>query len=148
MNLLHFSFEMGQSRPLILKYYVPFSTSNKHDITANQRAGFEWGASNSIWCWLLLYNLCYTQPLASFHIIGFLKNGPIRASFCLFSSFSRYNFNNTNWKKHRWCAWDSNPRPQDGRRRRYHGAMAAGHSELVLSIRQCVLFSKYLSGVL
>ena len=28
----------------------------------------------------------------------FLKNGPISASFCLFSSFSSYNFNNTNWK--------------------------------------------------
>ena len=28
----------------------------------------------------------------------FLKNGPIPASFCLFSSFSLYNFNNTNWK--------------------------------------------------
>ena len=27
--------------------------------------------------------------------------------FCVFQSFSRYNFNNTNWK-HRWCAWDSN----------------------------------------
>ena len=44
--------------------------------------------------------------------------------FCLFSSFSRYNFN-TNWKKCRWCAWDSNPRPQDGRRRWNHGALAA-----------------------
>ena len=38
-----------------------------------------------------------------------LKNGPIPASFCLFLSFSHYNFNNTNWKKRRWCAWDSNP---------------------------------------
>ena len=28
-------------------------------------------------------------------------------------------------KKHRWCAWDSNPGPQDGRHRRNHGAMAA-----------------------
>ena len=28
-------------------------------------------------------------------------------------------------KKHRWCAWDSNPGPQDGRRRRNHRAMAA-----------------------
>ena len=28
-------------------------------------------------------------------------------------------------KKHRWRAWDSNPGPQDGRRRRNHGAMAA-----------------------
>ena len=27
-------------------------------------------------------------------------------------------------KKHRWCAWDSNPRPQDGRQRLNHGAMA------------------------
>ena len=44
--------------------------------------------------------------------------------FCLFSSFSRYNFN-TNWKKCRWCAWDSNPWPQDGRRRWNHGASAA-----------------------
>ena len=38
----------------------------------------------------------------------FKKSGPIPASFCLFSSFSCYNFN-TNWKKHRWCAWDLNP---------------------------------------
>ena len=28
--------------------------------------------------------------------IRFLKNGPIPASFCLFSLFSHYNFNNTN----------------------------------------------------
>ena len=28
-------------------------------------------------------------------------------------------------KKHRWCAWDSNLGPQDGRRRWNHGAMAA-----------------------
>ena len=31
-------------------------------------------------------------------------------------------------KKRRWCAWDSNPGPQDGRRRRNHGAMAATRS--------------------
>ena len=35
--------------------------------------------------------------------------------FFLFSSFSHsnikysFNFNIINWKKHRWCAWDSNP---------------------------------------
>ena len=52
----------------------------------------------------------------------FEKNGPIPASFCLFSLFSHYNFNN--WKKNRWCAWESNPGPHDGRRRRNHGAMA------------------------
>ena len=28
-------------------------------------------------------------------------------------------------KKHRWCAWDSNPGRQDGRHRRIHWAMAA-----------------------
>ena len=54
----------------------------------------------------------------------FLKHGPIAASFCLFSFFSHYNFN-TYWNKHRWCAWDSNPGPQDGRRRLNHRAMAA-----------------------
>ena len=27
--------------------------------------------------------------------------------------------------RRRWCAWDSNPGPQDGRRRQNRGAMAA-----------------------
>ena len=54
----------------------------------------------------------------------FFKYGPIPASFSLFSSFSHQN-SITNWKKHRWCAWDSNLGPQDGRRRQNHGAMAA-----------------------
>ena len=48
----------------------------------------------------------------SYSLVSFFKNGPMQASFCLFSSFSHYNFNNTNWKKRRWCAWDLNPRPQ------------------------------------
>ena len=51
------------------------------------------------------------------------KNGPILASFCLLSSFSHYNFNNTNWKSVDGVR-DTNSRPQD-RRLRYHGAMAA-----------------------
>ena len=38
-----------------------------------------------------------------------------------------YNLNLINWKKHRWCAWDSNPGRQDGRRRWIHWAMAAPH---------------------
>ena len=54
----------------------------------------------------------------------FLKMGQSRPLFCLFLFLSRCNFN-TNWKKHRWCATDSNLGPQDGRRRRNHGAMAA-----------------------
>ena len=51
--------------------------------------------------------------------------GQSRPLFRLFSFFSSYNFNNTNWKKHWWCAWDSNPGPQYGRRRQNHGSMAA-----------------------
>ena len=54
----------------------------------------------------------------------FLKKlGESRSLFGLFSPFSRYNFNNTNWKKRRWCSWDSNPGLQDGRCRRNHRAM-------------------------
>ena len=57
----------------------------------------------------------------------FKKMGQSRPLFCLFSFFSSYNFNNTNWKKLWWCAWDLNPGPQAVRRWRNHGAMAATH---------------------
>ena len=73
-------------------------------------------------------------------LLTFLKNGPIPASFCLFSSFSHYNFNNTNWKKRSWCAWDSNTGQQDGRRRQNHGAMAL----LTLVTKKMLL--KFLTG--
>ena len=64
----------------------------------------------------------------------FLKNGPIPASFCLFSFFSCYNFN-TNWKKHRWCAWDLNPGPQDGRRRLFYKCAIPVCHSLLASMR-------------
>ena len=51
-----------------------------------------------------------------------------------FSLFSQYNFNNRNIKKRRWCACDSNPGPQDGRRRQNHRAMAATHFEKYFTI--------------
>ena len=39
-----------------------------------------------------------------------LQNGLLPASFLSFShSNFNYNFNNANWRKRRWCAWDSNP---------------------------------------
>ena len=57
-------------------------------------------------------------------LMGLFLNGPIPASFCIFSFFSHYNFY-TNWKKRRWCAWESNPGPQDGTCRQNHGATAA-----------------------
>ena len=66
---------------------------------------------------------------ASFNLF---LNGPIPASFCLFSSFFDYNINNKNWKKHRWCSWDSKPQPQDGRRRK-NGAMVAPKRPSILS---------------
>ena len=43
----------------------------------------------------------------------------------IFVFSTRYNSNFLNWKKRRWCAWDSNPGRQDGRRERIHWAMAA-----------------------
>ena len=66
----------------------------------------------------------HSRPLFLYLILFFKQNGPFPASFCLFLFFSRHNFN-TNWKKHRWCAWDSNLGPKDGGRRQNHGAMEA-----------------------
>ena len=70
--------------------------------------------------------------------IRFYNMGQTRPLFRLFSSFSHSNnkysfiFNNINWKKHRWCAWDSNLELQDDRCRRNHGAMAAALQVSVL----------------
>ena len=50
--------------------------------------------------------------------------GQSRPLFGLFSSFSHSNFNKTNCKKLRCCAWYSNPELQDGRHRQNHEAMA------------------------
>ena len=72
----------------------------------------------------------------SYDLVCFLKiflNIPIPASFCLFSSFSHYNFNNTIWKKCRWCAWDLNPGPQDARRRWNQRAIVTTKSANTLS---------------
>ena len=50
-------------------------------------------------------------------------------------------------KKLKWCAWDSNPGPQDGRLRRNHGAMAvmkfevkAGAISSIAKITSVVIF--------
>ena len=71
------------------------------------------------------------RPTVKFGFYFLLKIIQIPSSFCLFSSFCHYNFNLFisvdihKFKKHRWCAWDSNLWPQDGRRRLNHGAIAA-----------------------
>ena len=69
--------------------------------------------------------------------------GQSRPLFCLFSFFSRYNFN-TNWKKCRWYAWDSNPGPQDGRRIRNLYFLTRSHSfDLIISIELISLIRLY-----
>ena len=54
----------------------------------------------------------------------FLKIGNSWPRFVYFRLFHIIKIN-LNWYKHRWCAWDSNPGHQDGKRRRVHWAMAA-----------------------
>ena len=54
----------------------------------------------------------------------FFKYGPIPASFSFIFVLFTKQFN-CKLKKHRWCAWDSNTWPQNGRRRRNHRDMAA-----------------------
>ena len=60
---------------------------------------------------------------------SFFKYGPIPASFSFIFVLSSFQFHlqfqQYKLKKHVWCAWDSNPGEQDGRRRTNHGAMAA-----------------------
>ena len=72
-----------------------------------------WTLIKTSFCFGCVYNVTFI-----------FLNGPIPASFLFIFVFSHYNFN-TNWKKRRWCAWDSKPGPQDGRRRQNHRAMAA-----------------------
>ena len=59
------------------------------------------------------FSKCRTRETIS--IVFFKKWANPGLFLFLFLSFSHHNFNNTNVKKHRWCACDSNPGPQDGR---------------------------------
>ena len=65
-----------------------------------------------------------------------------RPLFVYFRSFHiPIQMTNINWKKHRWCAWDSNPGQQDGRRRRIHWAIAAPPNWFCLRQTFPILFS-------
>ena len=48
--------------------------------------------------------------------------------FCLYSflSHDKYSTNTISDKKHRWCAWNSNPGRQDGKHRKIHWARYGG----------------------
>ena len=55
-----------------------------------------------------------------------LFNGPIPASLFVYCCYFLGTISIIQIvKKGSWCTWDSNPGPQDGRRRQNHGAMAA-----------------------
>ena len=58
-------------------------------------------------------------------ILPFIKNGPNPVLFLFIFVFLSLQFQHYKFKKHRWCAWDSNLWSQDGRRRLNHGAIAA-----------------------
>ena len=62
--------------------------------------------------------------------------GKSRPLFGLFSAFfhSTITVSISIWKKHRWCAWDPTPGPQNYRRRRNHRAMAATLGQPILNL--------------
>ena len=85
------------------------------------------------------------RGLQIFHLLYFMYLECVfmfqsRPPFRLFSYFCHSNISYTNWKKHRWCAWDSNPWPQEGKRRQNHRAMAV--APLRMSLNQIAHFSK------
>ena len=67
-------------------------------------------------------------------------NWPIPASFLFIFVLFLLQFQ-YKLKKRRWCAWDSNPGPQDGRHRRNHGGMAATQHKHNFTVAK-PLFSK------
>ena len=73
---------------------------------------------------LCLYNN-RREDMYSFQTFFFIKMGQSRPLFVYFRHFLDTISIIQIEKKRRWCAWDSNPGQQDGRRRRNHGAMAA-----------------------
>ena len=80
-------------------------------------------------CELCGFPINLTEMKNELLLINFLK----MVRYCLSSLFSYSNFNyilvyNSNYrtfKKHRFCAWDSNPGPQNGRHWRFYWAMVA-----------------------
>ena len=81
---------------------------------------------------MFTYDKCSRKRMMYFYA-SFLKKwaypGLFLFIFILFLLQFQYKL-----KKHRWCAWDSNPGLQDGRRRWNHGAMAATHSFFILML--------------
>ena len=75
-----------------------------------------------------------------FFFFFFLKSGPIPASFSVY--FRLFNMLQFKLKKRRWCAWESNPGRQDGRRERIHWATAAPLKILLLYVYKYLPISR------
>ena len=69
---------------------------------------------------------CWPRISGKWSVV-FFKKWANHGLFLLFSSFSLCIniYNNINWRKHTWFAWDSNPRLQNGRCRGIYWAMGA-----------------------
>ena len=94
------------------------------------------------WSWSAVTGY-YWRPI----VLGscFSKSGGGKPGLFLFLSMSQNNDKfDFKWKKHRWCDWDSNLGPQDGRRRRIQQTMAG---PIIWTLRCRKLFkpSKYLA---
>ena len=71
-------------------------------------------------------SLMWTIPMCFFKKMGQFR--PLFVYFCTFQiiiQVTNIQFELCKLKKHRWCAWDSNPGQTDGRCRRIHWAMVA-----------------------
>ena len=62
---------------------------------------------------------------------SFLKMGQSRPLFLFIFVLYSLQFQIYIFKTQRWCACDSNPRPQDGRLRQYHGATYGGRPKFL-----------------
>ena len=76
--------------------------------------------------WLILFLKKWANP------------GLFLFNFVLFSLQFQYKL-----KKHRWCAWNSNLGPQDGRHRQNQGAMAATLAYSLLLLREQISYKSF-----
>ena len=106
--------------------YCPLCTVSTYDFAVYKALQLS-NRANTSHHLLLLNSSNFSHHLSSLLSIKyfFKKMGQSRPLFLFIFVFSTsYNLN-SNWKKRRWCAWDSNPGWQDGRRERIHWATAA-----------------------
>ena len=98
-----------------------------------------WPKVGGLFCLITIFNIFFKKKWADPGLF-FVYFRPFLVTISIIqiekslSSFSAYNFNNTNCKKRRWCAWDLNPGRENGRHRRSHRAMASSQFLLLPSL--------------